>query len=853
MTPNQAQNQFFTQPAAGIAFPYIPVRTYTPSFAEEQAQIAANQAAGTQTMGGIMALPAANMSAASPNYADIVTKAYSDIGRSGLGEETSNIDQSGFDYWTGQLSSGAINPDQFQNVFLGAAVQNKDPAYEAAQEAARNKLVTNAYSTLGRTGVGTEESQIDKEGLDYWTGQLKAGAITPDQFNQAFNTAAEETYIKGAYKDIFGREAEDVGLNYWKDILNTTNKEDIYKNIAGGATTGEDILGSSKYLTGDYTPEAIQRYTETEEDLLNEYETFMKRGIDPTKSGLSEDYFSTVSNLYGSNVDSTINDVFGAGAADAFTAEQKQNFVDKLVSGDKTREDVKQTFATSAANKRQEAERLSKLYENAYGLSKDDSEALYAKLMGADYSGSGTVDDNTYQTAKTSFDKALGSEKDANAGLSSLLSKAAKEEGAENRQYFKDNPDTFLLYDNLEQRSDDPYAKYGEINDAAIYDANAVDKYLKQVTGDDNLNSASSFAHRDTRRFGIDVGGIIDGGSGFIKRGADALGVTKEKQYTTDGEGNQVDTGKYTISGDINKAAEQAGIDTTKYQDKYKTVDQPTYDSEGNRTGTEKVQVVDKTAAEQIYDAINDKYKNLYLIGTVNPDNPNDKSKNNFIYTPYQKTEDGKLVAMAKPTEYTGAINPDVYKKKGVFGGGFLGDLAQSLASIPGLPEIIGAITANPAIYAAAKGVQTGAYSNSLKDIGKSAGLAYLAAEYMPKVTKGFSNYLDISNPILNQAITQGAISGGVSALSGGSGTEGLTRGFIGGGVGGALGMVNQEGLKIADNLGIDPKYQSLFANTLSQLAPTILTDGKIDPTKVLMSYVMKQALKEGKAQVRAA
>ena len=38
-----------------------------------------------------------------------------------------------------------------------------------------------------------------------------------------------------------------------------------------------------------------------------------------------------------------------------------------------------------------------------------------------------------------------------------------------------------------------------------------------------------------------------------------------------------------------------------------------------------------------------------------------------------------------------------------------------------------------------------------------------------------------------------------------------------------------------------------MFANTLARLGPTILTGGKIDPTKVLMSYAMNQAMKEGK------
>ena len=55
----------------------------------------------------------------------------------------------------------------------------------------------------------------------------------------------------------------------------------------------------------------------------------------------------------------------------------------------------------------------------------------------------------------------------------------------------------------------------------------------------------------------------------------------------------------------------------------------------------------------------------------------------------------------------------------------------------------------------------------------------------------------------------------------------------------------------MANELGIDPKYQKLFANTLARLTPTILTGGKVDPTKVLMSYMMNQAMKEGKEELK--
>ena len=76
------------------------------------------------------------------------------------------------------------------------------------------------------------------------------------------------------------------------------------------------------------------------------------------------------------------------------------------------------------------------------------------------------------------------------------------------------------------------------------------------------------------------------------------------------------------------------------------------------------------------------------------------------------------------------------------------------------------------------------------------------------------------------------------------------------GGAGGALSyganaLVPNEGLAMANELGIDPKYQKLFANTLARLTPTILTGGKVDPTKVLMSYLMSSAKGTAKEQIK--
>jgi len=63
---------------------------------------------------------------ADTNYDDIVAQAYETIGRSGVGTAVSNIDQEGKDYWTGQLASGALTPENFKSAFDNAVQVYKE-------------------------------------------------------------------------------------------------------------------------------------------------------------------------------------------------------------------------------------------------------------------------------------------------------------------------------------------------------------------------------------------------------------------------------------------------------------------------------------------------------------------------------------------------------------------------------------------------------------------------------------------------------------------------------------------------------------------------------------------------------
>lgn len=666
------------------------------------------------------------------------------------------------------------------------------------------KTVATEYGDIGRGLSGL--NAIDKEGFNYWYNQLLSGAITPQDFEKAFLTGAMDV-VKAGYDPTVSSKtiAESIAKGYGgAELLDKTNPLDFY--------------------------EALGREGQTVESLSQLYPNLNSQQVN--------DYLAKVPELYGQGVDQTIKDILGESYLTNVSAEEKQAIIDNLVTGSTTRQEVYDMFANSEANKKQEAERLAGAYMSMYGGSKDDALALYSKLLGLEYNGPGSVSNDVLSKARSIFDVSL---QDQNAGLEELVKNAANREGAENTEFFKTNPAALYVYGDLKTRSDDPYTQYGTLNGAPIYDANAVDKYLAQVSGDPNLNSASNFAHRSSDRLGIEVGGQLDGGSAFIKRGADVFGLSLVPEMSNNSF-IPTPTGRYTVEGDINAAAQQVGIDPSQFKDTYRT--ETGIDPE---TGQQyEYQVLDKTAAEQIYEAINSKVQNLYLIGSQNPDNPNEKSADNFMYTMYQRTEDGKLIPINNPTYYEGVVNPDVFKKKGVFGGGFLGDMMQGLAGIPLLPEIIGAITMNPYAYAAAKGAQTGAYSNSFADVGKSAGLAYLSAAVLPELGGDFSKYLadsGITNSVVNQALTQGVIGGGVSTLAGGSGTEGLTSGLISGGIGGTLDTIKPEFTDFAKEIGVPSQYAGVFANTLASLAPTLLTGGKIDPTKVLMSYLMKKAM----------
>ena len=102
-----------------------------------------------------------------------------------------------------------------------------------------NNLVKDAYASIGRTGVGESVSNIDKGGLDYWTGQLESGAIKPEEFTKTFNQAVTNYILEKPVET-------DATSEYVVDFLNK-------KATTGGVTQagGVTLDASGKPILGD--------------------------------------------------------------------------------------------------------------------------------------------------------------------------------------------------------------------------------------------------------------------------------------------------------------------------------------------------------------------------------------------------------------------------------------------------------------------------------------------------------------------------------------------------------------------------------------------------------------------------
>lgn len=290
--------------------------------------------------------------------------------------------------------------------------------------------------------------------------------------------------------------------------------------------------------------------------------------------------------------------------------------------------------------------------------------------------------------------------------------------------------------------------QYGTYNNAPIFSADVVDKNI--LSG-----SASSGVYKDPS---YSAGANLNAASSFVKKGAELYGITP--QYAYDENGDRSLTG-YT--GDLQGAAAKLGINTQGMSN------------------------------DQIYDAVNNATKDNYVIGYVNPNNPQDGTQNNFQYATFKKVGD-KLVATSAPTDYTGVVNP----------GGAPGGLAGIGSDIRGAIKDLGPI-GQIALAAATSGMSLEAQiaSNFAYNVAggvpiekalANAVAAYGGAQAVNSdVMKGITkelNAIDKTGTLASAArsATQGAITAGVT------GNANILTGALAGATSGAVGQgVNYE------------------------------------------------------------
>jgi len=115
------------------------------------------------------------------------------------------------------IETYGLTPEQFAaqnyNIFGKKAGREADPS------AQYDKLVQDAYSTVqGRSGIGTDKSNIDQGGLDYWKNQLVSGAVTKDKFNDVFGNATS-AYIKANPNDAYTQYVQNYQLKQQTDTI----------------------------------------------------------------------------------------------------------------------------------------------------------------------------------------------------------------------------------------------------------------------------------------------------------------------------------------------------------------------------------------------------------------------------------------------------------------------------------------------------------------------------------------------------------------------------------------------------------------------------------------------------------
>ena len=99
------------------------------------------------------------------------------------------------------------------------------------------QMIRDAYGSIGRTGMGTEASNIDQAGFDNWVNALKTGAVNANDLANTF---------RGSVADYLVANPTDQYSTYVANYLQENNNPEI----AGVQQLYQDVLGRDADASG---------------------------------------------------------------------------------------------------------------------------------------------------------------------------------------------------------------------------------------------------------------------------------------------------------------------------------------------------------------------------------------------------------------------------------------------------------------------------------------------------------------------------------------------------------------------------------------------------------------------------
>lgn len=780
---------------------------------------------------------------------------------------------------------------------VGASAADVQARYDAAVAANQGyqDLVTQSYADLGRTGFGEETSQIDQPGYDYWLGQLQSGAITPEQFRDTFGSAAaqyaqqnpdspytqyvSDFLIDKAYQDVFGREADPTGAQYWQQQLASgkISPFEFDQYVAKGATGLQDRLRAQEYLGQDYfAPEEFltrtggigyqdvvayvaqnlddptkiyqraQEFNVNPEDVYAALQSQKLESLAPLTS--IQKYFTQGQEGFENRFDQILDETFGN--------EEERKRLEKILGMEEgalaniydpsqfsrsSLETIEETLTTGQINKIQDALIAKALGRDVFGYTDEEMKTVVSDLI------SGKEDDLIMNEV---FDALRSGNRLTKDEYEEIMMKAAKE--APDSKIFKEKPELLQLYTPLPgvvtKTSDTKWGggsgQYGYYNGAPILNAEVANSIVGQHGSTRNLNAGGVNYSDIAKTLGFDFAAHEQ--TTAFRAGNSVFGIDFDRDYLQDLErlergeilGNfDPDTGKIQFSERVVNpkygSVDLEGNPEPQYV--YRPVDALAVPESSRFGGTQmpttlaEAQQKLNTAAEKLgidptgkdletlFDEVTDRSTGFYQImgqsAGIQPE-ANPKGRNH-VAAMYRQVGD-KLV----PVDLN-FFHADAPKKKS-FGpfGGFVGEMLTDVASIPGIAEIAAVATGmNPATYAALKAVQTYGLGGDLEDVLKSAGMAYVGRSILPGALGDASNaatdYLidaginpDVAG-ILADAGVQAASNAGMAAIQGADIGDAVERSLMTFGLNRGL----SAGLQLTD---FPPQFQAEVARMLS-------------------------------------